>query len=134
MARYTKRQRMIDWYARMDRAGFDVDVADSLRRIEMTLHRWAERECNGEIERDEHGRCYRGGYAPPHLRKAYDRIPDRETGALTRLDRIMAAFPEWRAYYQTDPRGCALYIVKRSDIPEGADIGVYYTRGIAVCY
>ena len=37
---------------RMDRAGFDVDTADALRRIEMTLSRWSERECNGEIERD----------------------------------------------------------------------------------
>lgn len=32
--------------------GFTADEAAALRRISMTLHRWAEHECNGNIERD----------------------------------------------------------------------------------
>ena len=36
------------------------------------------------------------------------------------------------AYHQTDPRGCAVYIVRKADIPDGADIGSRYTRGVTV--
>lgn len=35
-------------------------------------------------------------------------------------------------YLQTDPRGCALYILRPGDVPAGADVQSYYTRGIAV--
>lgn len=34
-------------------AGISLDDAVALRRISMTLHRWHEAECNGEIQRDE---------------------------------------------------------------------------------
>jgi hypothetical protein len=39
----------------------------------------------------------------------------RETKAhaLKRLNNIMAAHPEWLAYHQGDPRGCALYIIRK---------------------
>jgi hypothetical protein len=33
--------------------GFTPTESQALRRISMTLHRWAEHECNGIIERDE---------------------------------------------------------------------------------
>jgi hypothetical protein len=132
--RYTKRQRMIDFYRRFEGLGFDVDAADALRRIEMTLHRWAEAECNGDIERDEDtGKIYRSYAAMGGKHFAY-RIADREAGALKRLGAIMAQHPEFLAYHQGDPRGCALYIVRKTDIPEGGDIDAYYTRGFAVCY
>lgn len=36
------------------------------------------------------------------------------------------------AYVQTDPRGAALYILRPEDVPEGQDVGSYYTRGICV--
>lgn len=36
------------------------------------------------------------------------------------------------AYLQTDPRGCALYIIRPGDVPDGQDVSAYYTRGIAV--
>lgn len=35
-------------------------------------------------------------------------------------------------YIQTDPRGCALYILRPGDVPDGADAGSYYSRGIAI--
>lgn len=85
--------------------------ANTLRRAEMTLHRWAEEECNGTIERNDATDVpYRvvqryTGNLPPH-RWA---IPDRENGALRRVKALCKRLGlHW--YYQTDPRGCALYV------------------------
>ncbi len=60
-------------------------------------------------------------------------VADREKGALKRLAAIMAGHPELLAYHQTDCRGCMVYILKRSDIADGARIDSVYTRGMAVC-
>lgn len=90
------------------RAGILITTsdADTLRRAEMTLHRWAEHECNGTIQRDETtGTPYR--YTNDGRRCGI--APDREAGALRRVkevcERLGVAF-----YHQTDPRGCALYV------------------------
>ena len=135
MKRNTKRERMMQFYRRMEEAGFDVDTADALRRIEMTLSRWSERECNGEIERDEdgNGKPYKSNAAWGGKHLVY-RIADRERGALKRLQRIMDDHMGWSAYHQGDPRGCALYLLKHTDVPQGGTADAYYTRGIAVCY
>jgi len=120
----------------LSRAGFSYSEAQALRRIEMTLHRWAEHECNGEIERDETtGKAYAVSMAYVNGTGDYNRWPtaDRETGALARLAKIMAKHPKFVAYNQSDPRGCALYIVRKSDIPKDGKLESYYTRGIAVC-
>jgi len=75
-------------YARMDRAGLTPDTTDQLLRIERTLHRWAERECTGEIERDGPNADGVPYYSSPERgRHRMFRIPDRERGALRRLDR-----------------------------------------------
>lgn len=81
-------------------------------------------------------------------------IPDRETGAERRLRHIIAARNQ-RAlatvtegaldediaavcdlsvvpYLQTDPRGCALYLLRPGDVPAGEDPASYYSRGIPV--
>lgn len=78
-----------------------------------------------------------------------------ETGARKRLaaivsarnQRVLAPLPEADtlsgdiaqafdhivdAYVQTDPRGCALYILRPGDVPAGAETDSYYSRGIAV--
>lgn len=70
------------------------------------------------------------------------RIADREAGARKRLAAIIEArnkrnwhpiMPEpVSAYVQGDPRGAALYILRPGDVPEGADAGAYYSRGICV--
>lgn len=120
--------------------GFDYDEIDRLHRIEMTLHRWSEAECGDSndycswaIERDENtNKPYRVTYPHdgPSRRHA---IADRETGALNRLKAICANHPGIWFYYQTDCRGCALYVGTveqlRGDKPDNA-----YSRGIAVCY
>lgn len=110
--------------------GFSDAEADILWQAQGRLHRWAERECNGDIERDADDKPGRYGGRDG---KRFFRIPDLEAGALKRVAAVMERHPDYVAYHQTDPRGCALYIVKKSDVPEGKDIGGYYSRGLAVC-
>ena len=121
-------------YNRLDAMGFDVDEVDALCRIERTLSRWAEHECNGNIEREGDNADGKPFWSSPGLgRHMMYPIADRERGAIRRLDAIMARHVGFKSYVQGDPRGCALYIVPDADVPPGADIGSYYTRGIAVC-
>jgi hypothetical protein len=128
--------------------GFTSEEAEQLRRISMTLHRWHERECgdgNGCIERDETtGKAY---WLNSHTMKR-SAVADREKGALKRLAAILGqrngrpavvngrlnAAPAGKltAYIQTDPRGAALYIIRPSDVPAGADVSAHYNRGICV--
>jgi len=129
--------------------------AESLRRISMTLHRWHELECGdsnnhaswtiargrkdagGAFEYDDSGKPYlerhfhNVGLVSARV-PSYRRIPDRETGARKRLAAILKRYPTLTAYVQTDPRGCALYILKPGDVPEGASIDSCYSRGLAV--
>lgn len=120
--------------------GFTVDQAESLRRISLTLHRWHERECGidgGCIERNDVDGSTWWRTESGHTWQ----IPDRESGALHRLSAIMTArnaraaeygYPALSHYVQTDPRGAALYILRPGDVPEGAEVESYYSRGIAI--
>ena len=109
-----------------------TDDAYKLRQIAMQLHNWHERECGyngGCVVRDEiTGKTYW------HNNMSGRRTPcrDMETSALKRLDKVMANYPDLRAYVQGDPRGPSLYILRHGDVPEGGDIDAYYSRGIAV--
>lgn len=126
----------------MIRAGIAHEDALALRRISMTLHRWHELECGDgnewnswAIERENEdgtGRPFMVTY--PHRTGNPRRhlIPDRESGALRRLRKIMARYPSLGFYVQGDPRGAALYILRPGDVPEGADADAYYSRGVAV--
>lgn len=121
---------------RLESAGISADDALALRRIAMTLHRWHELECgtdNGALEKDEDtGLWYWVTYNPYTGKQYRTRTPDRETGALRRLAEIMTRYPTLTSYVQGDPRGAALYILRPGDVPEGADVDSYYSRGIAV--
>ena len=114
------------------RLGIPTAAACTLRRAEMTLHRWAELECGDgndyaswSIERDEEsGKPYMCHY--PHQGTATrSLIADREAGALRRVAAVCA---ELGLYYfhQGDPRGCALY-VSREPLN-----GSNYSNGMAV--
>jgi len=132
--------------------GFTPSEADTLRRISLTLSRWAEHECNGIIERDE-TRGNRPFWSNPGSGRHYVApVADRERGALRRLDATVTArnvrsgfvqnagyygmLPDdaqWIDYYvQGDPRGAALYILRPGDVPDGADVDSYYCRGVAI--
>jgi hypothetical protein len=119
--------------------GFTTDEAESLRRISMTLRRWHELECNGDVQQDEAtGKWYAVIQRTGQLHYP---VADRETGARKRLEKILEVrnkriFDDIEgdvsAYVQTDPRGAALYILRPGDVPEGADVSSYYNRGICV--
>ena len=117
----------------LTRAGISQADAEALRRIAMTLHRWHELECGSEygcIGRDEAtGKPY---WLNARTGKRAGVVPDRETAAKKRLAKIMARYPTLRAYIQGDPRGASLYILRPGDVPEGAEVDSYYSRGLAV--
>jgi hypothetical protein len=116
--------------------GISHEDASALRRIAMTLHRWAELECGNErgaIERDETtGKPYWTYDAGANGKRGRVAIPDRERGAEKRLAKIMAKYPTLSAYIQGDCRGAPLYILKPGDVPEGQHAESYYSRGVAV--
>lgn len=141
----SKKQDITRFYSTMESLGFTYAETEILRRAQMTLHRWSERECNGEIERDEEtGKVHPYNKLGSRMRMT---VPDRETGALKRVRKVIADRNTrvWtgtgdsiesvalKHYHQTDPRGCALYILRPGDVPEGGDPSAYYSRGIAVC-
>lgn len=123
--------------------GFTQDEAEALRRISITLHRWFEHECNGAIQRDE--TTDRPYWYNTDTGRKIGVVPDLEKGAMQRLkaivdarnDRVMLASSRvllhpLTFYIQGDPRGAVLYIIRPGDVPEGADVGGYYSRGICV--
>lgn len=117
----------------LQRAGISRADAEALRRISMTLHRWHELECGvegGGLDQDEAtGKWW---WYNSRLGKRTHVVTDRETGARKRLAAIMARYPTLSAYVQGDPRGCALYIIRPGDVPAGAEVDSYYSRGLAV--
>lgn len=117
-------------FAQLARLGINTSDAAALVRASATLHTWHEHECNGTIQRDEKTNVPYW-YNADSGRQLW-RTSDRETGARKRIDAILARYPGLTGYVQGDPRGCALYILRPGDVPEGADAGSYYSRGIAV--
>ena len=130
--------------------GFTREEAEALRRIALTLHRWHERECGDEhgcIERDESTGQTFWLHAMTGRRW---RIPDRETGAVKRLNAIIAArnarirvahaigdvlgpaTSNLSYYIQGDPRGAPLYLLRPGDVADGQDVHSAYYRGLCV--
>jgi hypothetical protein len=132
------------------RAGISSEDARALRRISITLHRWHELECgadNGyasfvvtrgrkekrEFIYDENGSPFIESHPHSGAKTSYEPIADRERGAKDRLAKIMTRYPELGTYIQTDPRGCALYIIPRDKIRDGLTVeNCYSSIGIAV--
>lgn len=105
----------------LGKLGFSYDDAVALGRIARTLRRWYELECgieHGYIERDDETGvpCWTSAMTG----KRTHRVPDREKGALKRLGKIMASYPEYRTYIQSDPLGASLYILPSTMTDEEA--------------
>lgn len=143
------------------RAGIARTDAIALRRISMTLHRWHELECGHSNEygawaivrghkeksgfrHDDDGAPYMerheyrwfkdaNGKQANKVSTYHTLLADRERGALKHLAAIMARYPDYQAYVQGYPRGCALYILRPGDVREGADVSSCYSNGVAVC-
>lgn len=150
----TKRERQDreQMHERVLALGFTDAEFHQLRRISMTLHRWHEHECNGNIQRDGddgegNPRWYSQHSIENDAKPRGRRIPDRERGALERLKRIVDdrnavvtmhsdVVPELspgflHAYVQGDPRGAALYLVPASEL-RGQPIESVYSRGVCI--
>ena len=138
-------ERKFRLFARLQELGFTYDEAVSLRRIEMTLQRWAELECGndrGAVERDETTGKPRFYYDAQvrtitgqigWVRKSYP-VADREKGALRRLAKIVSdrntrnwigsgvgisEMPSFvSAYSQGDCRGCMLTLITREQLTD----------------
>ena len=110
------------------------EQAHCLRRAELTLHRWSERECGDSndyasfsVERDEAtNKPYLCTYRHDSDKVRRHAIPDLEAGALKRVKAISAELGV-NFFHQTDPRGCALY-VSQEPINDSN-----YSRGVACC-
>ena len=105
---------------RLERFAPNMEVweAEILRRADLALFRWCENECNGHIQYDEN-------YENPVDRWG-NKVPDRETGAKKRIQAICDKYGlHW--YYQTDPRGCQVYISDKPMTPQN-----YSSVGITV--
>ena len=130
MKHETKRERTARFYANLAEMGFSFEESETLRRAEMALSRWSERECNGEIQRDE-----RTGI--PYIYSTFSgkrigRAADREKGALSRVKALVESKPGLVWFHQGDPRGCALYVGRAEDL-RGESIHCAYSRLFAVC-
>lgn len=126
----------------LGKLGFTRKECQQLRRIASTLQNWFEYESGIEqgrvkksIERDENEKPFlRVQYRDGGGKWVDDRIaiPDRESGAIKRLDTLMGRFPKLVACVQGDCKGASVYILRRSDIQEGVSINAIYHLGTAV--
>jgi hypothetical protein len=108
--------------AALARLGIAHDDINTLRRAQFALHRWAERECNGEVWIEDDGTA----------RSQVGKTVNLEARALRQVAKVLQKYPTLHAYHQGDPRGCALYVYKAADAKD-KDIDAYYpTIGVAV--
>jgi len=120
---YDKTRELLIRCIRTDTVWLSENDAETLRRAELTLHRWAEDECgwstggmNGgsfALVRDEDGdnKPYIEFHPNVGMKTIWRKIPDREAGALRRVADVCRR-NGLDYYHQGDPRGCALYISK----------------------
>ena len=138
----TKKARLIHLSNALTSLGFNANEIDTLLSVERGLQRWHELECGTgdnrvsvSVERDEQtGKPFKRVQFQSRSGWIDRKTPcrDMEKSHLARLARVMEG-KAVRAYVQGDPRGCALYILRKGDVPQGADVNAYYSRGIAVC-
>lgn len=121
--------RLVD---KLGQHGVTREEVDSLLRCSRVLSTWCEHEANGEIQRDGEN----GDGAPYWYNtttgKRCGRTADREAGAVRRATAICERHG-LTMFYQGDCRGCAIYVLRPGDVPEGQRADGYYTRGLAVC-
>jgi hypothetical protein len=136
------------------RLGISLDDAIALRRISLTLNKWFILECgdgdnygswcitrgtrlaDGSFQHDDDGAPFLEWHHYLHGKgkdyTTYASRADKESGAKKRLKKIMANYPALVAYVQTDPRGCALYIIEKSRLGSNKPDECYSSFGVAV--
>jgi hypothetical protein len=142
--RWTKQMRKEHFYKVLSSFGFSHDETSQLLRVEKGLSRWHELECgtgndkrSESVERDEvTGKPFRRIQWRDHngnWRENKHPTPDREKGLHKQLVCLFEG-KAVRPYIQGDCRGCAVYIIRPNDIPEGESVDSFYSRGIPVCF
>nr|BAR36818.1 hypothetical protein [uncultured Mediterranean phage uvMED] len=128
--------------AAQQRLGLSREAWVTLCDAEHILHVWAEHECNGIIQRDEPTDKWPLGR--PRRFALLDQpcgpvdcgyVPDSAAGAMRRAKQALAG-SGLMIYWQTDPRGCQVYVYKPEEcLARGGDIsGLYYTIGVPCFY
>lgn len=112
----------IESVAALAKLGITAYDITALRRIAGKLHRWAEREANGEVCVEDDGKAYAYNVRTGEM---VCRTANQEGIAIARLRLVMESYPELAAYVQGDPRGCPLYVYRRADLV-GRDIETCY--------
>ena len=140
-----ERENQFKRKSRLIEFGISRDDIKSLHRISNTLRNWFELECGFNTPNNGHGAIERDELTEQPFMRTWDNqngkrkwsVRDRETGARKRLDKIMTKYPDLVSYVQTDPRGCAVYILQTSQL-DGSwmnpwpEISSIYTNGIAI--
>lgn len=111
------RETHYDILRREGHCPFSLSELYQLHRYASVAHRWAERECNGEIERDEktgkYFRSYDPGYGPRKLYPMADRLTPLENRAIEIITKA-----GWSYQLQGDPRGCPLYLSPKPELKD----------------
>jgi hypothetical protein len=121
----------------LGRLGFTVAEVKALVLWSRRLHRHAERCCNGLLEYDDTGACFKVVRDRTGSELARRPARDIEAEALAACRVIIdgrnarEALPPVTFYLQGDPRGCPLYIIPASLSVEEVDAR-YTSVGVAV--
>lgn len=101
--------------------------------LSRSLRAWNEKECNGEIQCDDRGKCRL------YLADKYGcfTIPgpplvNQEKAILTKAQQIASKYGAI-IYHQEDPRGCALFIYKEQELRDGQRIDSCYSLCALPC-
>lgn len=131
-----KRQEFHQRQARAQaKFGISADAYETLCRCEHTFQQWNERECNGEIQRDEPSDRWPLGrprrftidrYGEPARDLGY--TPDLAAAAIRKAVQQLQGLRDVGIYWQDDCRGAGIYIYSRSELlAHGGDIGNVYS-------
>lgn len=112
---------------RLSRALPEWSIADILdaKKAAGKIHRADEMICNGcvwEVD-DKEGEWSDRNGTP--CRSPYGR-------AMATLDRIVARYPGFSWYHQSDPRGAAVYILAPGAVRDGEAVEAVYSRGVVL--
>jgi hypothetical protein len=139
MKRFTKQMRRNQYYTHViNHFGLDWEDANTLLSCERALHKWHEKECNGEVEQDEDTGKVWNVFLPIRFR-----VSNKEASTMRRLEKLLAYYNDdthkndpLMIYVQSDPRGCALYLYRKSDLykrPYPID-ACYSSIAFPICY
>lgn len=118
-----------------ERFGLTPNIYRKLCSLSAHLSRWGEEECNGTIRRDDDNiGPHRWKEVSPGRWHDCGPIRDQEMLDLIQAKKLIEAIPDLELYYQTDPRGVALYLYQPSKLRPGDKIDCIYSSIGHACY